>query len=340
MLDNNYDLYCFEQNPGDNLEWRNYDADNGNNHFDLVAGKGYLYANSQNVTLTFSGAPYHGNGVVTLRKTNNVRFSGWNLVGNPFAQTAYITRPFYTMNEFGTEIIAGSVNSVEAMEGSFVIAESDGETMTFSATRPNANDGQIVVNVSQGTTTLDRAIVRLGEGSMLPKFMLNKSNAKIYINQEDSEYAVVRVANAEVIPVSFKAAYNGMYSISVNVEDTEVSYLHLIDDKTGADIDLLQTPNYSFESTMDDDASRFKLVFITPCEDEDGDNDFAFFTHGNWIVSNEGNAVLQVIDLNGRIISSEEIHGSMSKHMETVPGVYMLRLITGDKVKVQKIVVR
>ena len=47
-----------------------------------------------------------------------------------------------------------------------------------------------------------------------------------------------------------------------------------------------------------------------------------------------------MIDLNGRIISSEEIHGSMSKHMETVPGVYMLRLITGDKVKVQKIVVR
>ncbi len=341
MLDNNYDLYYFEQNPGDNLEWRNYDADNGNNHFDLMYGKGYLYANSQDVTLNFIGAPYHDDGVVTLRKTDNVRFAGWNLVGNPFAQTAYITRPFYTMNEFGTEIIAGSGNSVNAMEGIFVIAESDGETMTFSTIRPNAKaDGQIVVNVSQGTTTLDRAIVRIGEGNFLPKFMLNKSNTKIYINQEDGEYAVVRAANAEVIPVSFEAAYNGMYSINVNVEDSEVSYLHLIDCKTGVDIDLIQTPNYSFESTKDDNASRFKLVFVTTCEGEDGDNAFAFFTNDNWIISNDGEAVLQVIDINGRILSSEEIHGSTSKHIDAAPGVYMLRLVKGDDVKMQKIVVR
>jgi hypothetical protein len=39
-------------------------------------------------------------------------------------------------------------------------------------------------------------------------------------------------------------------------------------------------------------------------------------------------------------LSSEEIHGSISKHIEAAPGVYMLRLIKGDDVKVQKIVVR
>lgn len=346
MLDNNYDLYCFEQNPGDNLEWRNYDADNGSNHFDLMYGKGYLYANSQNVTLNFIGAPYHGDGVVTLSKTDDVRFSGWNLVGNPFAQTAYITRPFYTMNETGTEIIAGTGNSVGAMDGIFVIAANDGETMTFSTTRPNAQaDGQIVINVSQGTTTLDRAIVNIGEGGTLPKFMLNENNTKVYIPQGDTDYATICGEKMGVIPVSFKASHNGRYSININVNDTEMNYLHLIDNMTGADIDLLQTPNYSFESTKDDYASRFKLVFATIGEDTDGDDDFAFFTNGNWIVSNPSigsgaKAVLQVIDLNGRIMSSEEIHGSMSKHIEAVPGVYMLRLITSDKVKVQKIVVK
>ena len=40
----------------------------------------------------------------------------------------------------------------------------------------------------------------------------------------------------------------------------------------------------------------------------DGDNDsFAFYTNGNWIIANEGEATLQVIDLNGRILSSETV---------------------------------
>ena len=340
MKDNEYDLYCFDQNGGNGLvEWINYEGSNGG--FDLVPGKGYLYANSADVTLTFTGLPYRGSGEVTLSKTNNVRFSGWNLVGNPFAQTAFITKPFYTMNSTGTEIIAGSGNSVGAMEGIFVIAENDGETMTFSTGSLAKSEGQIVLSVNQGEATLDRAIVRVGEGDVLPKFMLNENNTKVYITQDDQELSVARVAEAGVIPVSFKAAHNGTYSLCINVDDTEVNYLHLIDNLTGADIDILQTPTYSFNATKDDYTSRFKLVFATICEDADGDNDtFAFFTNDNWIISNDGEAVLQVIDINGRVLSSEEIHGSQSKHISAVPGIYMLRLIKGDDVKVQKIVVR
>ena len=336
----NYDLYYFDQTSGNGLlEWVNYEGANGN--YDLVPGKGYLYANSQNVTLIFSGIPYYGNGKVTLSKTGNVRFSGWNLVGNPFAQTAYITKPFYTMNGTGTEIIAGSGNSVGAMEGIFVIADNDGEILTFSTISPAKGEGQIVLNVNQGEATLDRAIVRMGEGDVLPKFMMNENSTKVYITQDDQELAVARAADAGVIPVSFKAAHNGTYSICVNADDTEVNYLHLIDNMTGADVDVLQTPTYSFNATKEDYTDRFKLVFATSCEYADGDDEnFAFFTNGNWIISNDGEAMLQVIDINGRVLSSEEIHGSISKYIETAPGVYMLRLIKGDDVKVQKIVVR
>ena len=121
------------------------------------------------------------------------------------------------------------------------------------------------------------------------------------------------------------------------MDNTEVNSLHLIANRTGADIDILQTPNYRFDATKDDYTSRFKLVFATGGSEEDS---FAFFTNGNWIISNDGEAMLQVIDINGRILSSEEIHGSTSKHIEAASGVYMLRLIKGDDVKVQKIVVR
>jgi hypothetical protein len=71
---------------------------------------------------------------------------------------------------------------------------------------------------------------------------------------------------------------------------------------------------------------------------------FAFFSNGNWIIANpstgSGPATLQVIDLNGRILSSETINGSVSKAIEAVPGAYVIRLINADDVKAQKIVVR
>ena len=39
--------------------------------------------------------------------------------------------------------------------------------------------------------------------------------------------------------VNFKAEENGTYTISVDVDNVEMDYLHLIDNLTGDDIDLL-----------------------------------------------------------------------------------------------------
>jgi len=46
------------------------------------------------------------------------------------------------------------------------------------------------------------------------------------------------------------------------------------------------------------------------------------------------------MDVMGRILSSESINGSVSKAINQPAGIYMLRLINGENVKVQKMVVR
>jgi FtsP/CotA-like multicopper oxidase with cupredoxin domain len=46
------------------------------------------------------------------------------------------------------------------------------------------------------------------------------------------------------------------------------------------------------------------------------------------------------MDVIGRILSSETVNGSVSTTINAAPGVYMLRLVNGDNVKVQKVVVR
>ena len=54
----------------------------------------------------------------------------------------------------------------------------------------------------------------------------------------------------------------------------------------------------------------------------------------------EGESILQVIDMHGRVLSSDTFSGSFNKKLNVASGVYVLRLINGNDVKVQKIVVR
>ncbi len=256
-----YDLYYFDQSQ--EQEWRNYKV----NPFELVSGKGYLYASKTNTTLTFTGEPYMGNGNVTLNYIEGNNFSGWNLVGNPYDVTAYIDRDFYIMREDGEEIIPGNGNAIAPMQGIFVIAVRDGEEMTFSTNAPTNNGSKVVVNVRRKHgDVIDRVMVRFDGGAMLPKHMLHPENTKLYIAESEKEYAVVSNSGNNVTPVCFSAAENGTYTLNVEVDNMKMEYLHLIDNMTGADIDLLQTPEYTFQARTTDNASRFQLVFANTSE--------------------------------------------------------------------------
>ena len=344
MISNNnedFALYRFNQSAAN--EWENWKATESEHyHFDLELGRGYLYGNSEDVTLTFVGTPYAENTYeISLSNDGTSEFAGLNLVGNPFNDFCYITdvqRYFYVMNEVEGELFVDR-RYLNPMEGGFVYADTDGEAITFTTLDPtDAKSANVALNLSSGRALIDRAIVRFGEGRQLPKFQLNPNHTKVYIPQDGKDYAVVNAENQGEKPVSFKAEENGTYTLSFNAEEVTFSYLHLIDNMTGADIDLLATPSYSFESLTTDYESRFKLVYATGSGSDD--DSFAFFSDGQLIVSNDGKATLQVIDINGRILSSETISGSCSKTIEATAGVYMLRLINGENVKVQKIVVR
>jgi hypothetical protein len=197
-------------------------------------------------------------------------------------------------------------------------------------------DKKVVMNVTAGRALADRAIIRFGEGRQLSKIQFNSNSTKLYIPQDGEDYAVVRAAEMGEMPVNFKAEKNGTYMLSFTTSNVEFGYLHLIDNLTGADVDLLVNPSYSFEANTTDYASRFKLVFATGENEES----FAFYSNGSFVISNEGEATLQVVDVTGRILSSESISGCANVNVKAAAGVYMLRLINGDNVKVQKVVVK
>ena len=325
-----YDLYSFDQEQ--DLEWQNYRA----SAFNLVNGQGYLYASKNGTTLTFTGAP-STNGQVTLDLKGTGNWAGWNLVGNPFGQTAYLSRAFYSMQNAGDFTANTEGGSIGMLEGVFVIANEDEETLTFTTTAPG-KVSQLNLNLTKGNNLMDRAIVRFDEGQQLPKLQFREGSTKVYIPQEGKDYAVVSSESMGTMPINFKAENNGTYTLSFTTEEVSFAYLHLIDNMTGTEVDLLANPSYTFDASTTDYESRFKLVFATG--NNSNDDNFAFFSNGNFIINNEGEATLQVVDVMSRIIKSENINGCASVNVNAAPGVYMIRLINGNDVKVQKVVVR
>lgn len=350
-----FDLYRFNQSA--ELEWENYKAHA--DEFSLDAGQGYLYANMYTQTLQFGGAVnIDDSKKIALDYDANAELKGWNLVGNPLLTAAFVNRPYYRMDEFGSNIEPVEhyrLLRVPAYTGIMVMAEDEFDTITFSKTiQPQfTNQGCLLVTVaeqagaSDGTVGLkdiqDRAIVSFNEGTRLAKYVFNKDNAKLHIQQDGSEYAIAYSEKHGEVPLGFKVAQNGAYVLTVIPENVNVEYLHLIDRITGADIDLLSVNKYSFNATTNDDELRFRLVFSAyglPEVTEDADQDFAYLSNGSLIINGEG--TLQIIDALGRILKSEKL-STLSSQLSTLnfkPGVYVLRLIDGENTKTQKIVIK
>ena len=332
MTAENFDLYTFTDAVA-NEEWQNYKND-PKPFNTLDAGKGYLYAHETDITLTFTGAASTTTSV-TLSKTEGADFSGWNLVGNPFNGPAYIAKEFYRMNGDGTDLVAPEAdeNFLNIMEGVFVLADNDGETLEFSTTA--AKGTQVNLNLTKDNTLVDRAVVSFGQQRALPKFQLNPSHTKIYIPKDNEDFAVVSAENQGEMPVNFKAEANGTYTIGFNTDNVEFGYLHLIDNITGNDVDLLATPSYSFDATTSDYASRFRLVFATACSDN-----FAFLSNGEIVLNGvDGNASVQLFDVTGRMVCQSNGNARIATS-NMAAGVYMVQLVNGENVKTQKIVVK
>ena len=316
-----------------------------NTIFKALGGQG------ESITISFIGELKNGSATVNvpLSYTTGHALQGFNLVGNPYAHnvTSYasvnVANGCYVMNEAKDDLIVSEIseeNPLKPAEGFFVKATAAGASITFNPGRGSTatQSGTIRVELMENDKLIDRLLVKTAEGQPLEKFSLNERRTRLFAQGERQELAIVPCEGNEQA-VNFKAAKNGKYTISVNADGMDFSYLHLIDNLTGADVDLLAEPSYTFEAKTSDYASRFKLVF-SACGDADGDNEtFAFISNGNIVITEaDTNSTLQIVDVMGRVVVNTDVARNVSTSGMSA-GVYVLRLINGNDVRTQKIVV-
>ncbi len=347
----NFDLYRFNQsaqpdNQGNALEWENWKKQSSDHYqFSLKNGEGYLYSNNNDQSLVFQGTLTANATPTALDYDVNATLKGFNLIGNPYPCNAYTTQPFYVLqynsNEDRTKFVLGS-GAIPPCAAIMVQAQGTDETVAFSKTALR-NQPNVTVSVAKadmrGNAIIDKARIGFDPSYRLAKFDFSEGTSQLYIPQNGQEFAVAYANEETEMPLNFTAAQNGTYTLSFETEDLELNYLHLIDNLTGNDVDLLATPTYTFEANTSDYTTRFRLLFAPVCEDTNDDNAaFAFISDGDIIVNDAGEASLQIVDMMGRVVVEEDATNRISIS-EMAPGVYVLRLIDGEKVKTQKIVI-
>lgn len=250
--DADFDLYGFNiRESGE--EWCNVKDES--NEIVVMNGKGYLVANGKNTVVRFTG-DFHAEEEVVVSG-----ISGWGLVGNPLGTVATVSCDYYKMNANHSELVLCEAGTT-VNPGEAIFVNSSSVTFTPANASAPVSSPMLNLNLSNAENGLiDRASIRFGEGKSLDKFMLDEANTQLYMPQGEKRYAVVATnAKAVEMPVNFKAEKQGSYTLSVEMKDVTPGSLRLIDKLTGADIDLLATPSYTFMASPSDSAERFTVV--------------------------------------------------------------------------------
>ena len=318
----------------------------------------------------------------TLPETNDpTKDWGSNLIGNPYQaylnldkvaeNTGYNKFYIYSAesNQYVPYTNGSSKNTwtpsqyIHPHQAFFVLKDdaSASETFTFTYDMATATKDDesyfrkgdhidyplINLFVNNETGARNYTIIEVGRpelGGAEKTEALRTTDFDLYSHYGQDDYKLLFTpAEAQRVAVFFNTKTDGTYNLTWDTQNGEFSFLRLIDNITGVEVDMLNNDHYTFEGHATDYASRFYILFNNPNEEPGGNgngngngDNFAYYDGYGWIINGEG--ILQLVDVTGRILYREYLAGDMNRiHLDNIKaGVYVLQL--GDKT--QKIVIR
>ena len=344
----NYDLYYYDEPTH---YWINHKV--GTNDFTtLDAGRGYLYANSENTTLKFTGTLNNDDVQYQLTTDATDVLTGFHLIGNPFTHNIYMENNTVS-SDFAFEgyyALSGDGNwSATPLSNAKAIAPCQGvliqtnvaNTLTIVKNHkaPNTRSVQPALNITVANEKYDdKTYVLFKKGLGLNKVAhMNENIPMVYVIDNNEKLAIATMNdNVKEVSLGFEAMTMGEYTIAVKAQDCKFNNMTLIDKMTGEKTNLL-TDSYTFMATTSDSPDRFTLTLNA---DNDNDADFIYINNNEMIINNiEGNGLVQIYDMMGRSVATYNVSGSANISMETLSeGVYIVRMTDANGVKTEKVV--
>ena len=352
---NNYDLYRYDEPTS---VWQNV-KQSSNSFANLENGRGYLYANEYDATLSFVGELNGDDVTYHLSKTENIVLSGFHLIGNPFTHNIYkgvgaaiddnnLAAGYYTLSNAGAwgAKISDDI-PIAPGQGILVKTSKEGDVkIKKTNTQPSRKSSVDILAITVNNNEYeDKAFAVFEDGVALEKVNhQNQDIPMIYLPVDDANYAVAMLDNnMKDIPLSFKANTMGEYTIAINSDNRGFEHIYLVDSQTGNVTNML-VDEYTFIATTNDNPNRFviKLYDVDSVNEISDSENYIYIDNGDLVVGNiKGAALIDIYDILGRDVmkletTDKEVRMNVS---EFNMGIYIVRITDDNGVKTRKVIV-
>ena len=260
----------------------------------------------------------------------------------------------YIWNEaasnYGTFISNGSsgTNSVTQyippMQGFFVVANSSGSVqMTEDICvhdgadnwlKNNSNEGILGIKVSSDNFGYDEAIIEFSDnktGGAKKWNSLVNSAPSIWVESNNDDYSILFASNENnSIPVSFVAGESDIYHLNIQNELEGIENLILEDKELNIYQDLLESNEYSFLGSPDQNPNRF-IIHFSPLGTEEITevNNIKIWSANNTVsIINNQNLVgdISIVNLFGQVIANYNLTGDTKQQVDitATAGLYIV----------------
>ncbi len=352
---NNYDLYRYDEPTS---VWQNA-KESSNSFTTLENGRGYLYANEYDATISFAGELNGDDVTYHLSRTENIALSGFHLIGNPFVHNIYkgngasidddnLATGYYTLSNAGAWGAKVS-NDIPIAPGQGILVKTSKETdlkIKKTNTQPSqkSNADFLAISVSNSDYE-DKAFVMFENGVALEKINhQNQDVPMIYVPSDGVNYAVAMLDDdVKDIPLSFNASTMGEYTVAIDNNTKELDYIYLVDNQTGNVTNML-TEEYTFIATTNDNPERFIIkLYDVNSVDEVGDGVNNIYVNNKELIITKvrENSFIDIYDMMGKSVmkietSNNEVRQNIS---DFNTGVYIIRIVDDNGVRAYKVVV-
>ncbi len=352
-----YDLYKYDGSQ--DLEWQNH-KDGGFEEEAFKSGVGYLASLKDAETATVFGTlntatPFVFSGYNQIIYNEEKDLANFRLFGNPFTYDIYMSDfdlDFYNdgENDFvsGYAVVNNSgsydyrtIEPIKVGEGFFVKALSSTAIAYAPASKRSENKSNNSLNITAtGNAGEDNVIINLaGKSEGFDKLQnFNDAIATVYVAEGGKNYGIYNCdADVQEIELNFNANQMGNYTISIE-PNGKFQTVTLVDRFTGVETNML-VEDYNFTAMSGVNNNRFIVKLAVSDQQSAVSDNFVYQSGEDLIIDAEG--TVQIIDVMGRVLVSDEVESTNNRINVSgfQNGTYMVRVINGSEVKVEKVVI-